>query len=349
MDSMSKLLKNRAGVLVVMVVLGAGGAALLRAQVRSQYPDAGATQLTSWVVYWDQADGLRAFDAQASALAEIVVFAYHFDRSCRLVPASPWVPEAARQFKALALMGFTHHTIARSATPVDPLRPVWIYDQGSIKSLEQFAKETVRFITGSPQVGRMDPVETVLAMTAQPEVWAQEPLISIPKGPVRAALGLGPQVSVASLAQLKGMPLLAEFAPAIVERAQRGERLSRLEQDVLSVARRSWRLDSLLEQQLQLVPPAQKGREWLPILQPEGYDWGLQLSLKRRWSSVLQAVRMDQPERLRLDSQRLAWMLANLKAAGHPGSWWGGWYAAFQTWRRGVFPSGSHLVVASLS
>lgn len=60
-------------------------------------------------------------------------------------------------------------------------------------------------------------------------------------------------------------------------------------------------------------------------------------------------VRMDQPERLRLDSQRLAWMLANLKAAGHPGSWWGGWSAAFQTWRRGVFPSGSHLVVASLS
>lgn len=249
---------------------------------------------------------------------------------------------------ALALIGFTHHTIVGSATPIDPLRPVRIYDQGSIKSLEQFSKETLRFITGAPRVGRMDAVEAVLAMTAQPEIWAQEPLIHLPKGDIRTVLGFGPATALASLAQVKRTPLLAELAPVILERAQRGDRLTRLEQDMLAVARRTWRLDGLLEQELQLVPPSQKGLEWLPILQPEGYDWGQQLSLKRRWSLVLQAVRMDQPERLRVDSQRLAWMLGNLSAATHAGSWWGSWSAVLEAWKRGVLPSGSRLVAACL-
>lgn len=92
-------LKNRLIAALLALGLGIAGVWLLRSPL-GQQAFAGEAQLTGWVAYWDQADGLRASEAQASALSEIVIFAYHFDAACRVIPASPWVPDAARQFMA---------------------------------------------------------------------------------------------------------------------------------------------------------------------------------------------------------------------------------------------------------
>lgn len=49
--------------------------------------------LSGWVVYWDEQDSRQALDIFASALEEIVVFAYHFDEQGQIVPANPWVAQ----------------------------------------------------------------------------------------------------------------------------------------------------------------------------------------------------------------------------------------------------------------
>lgn len=68
----------------------------------AQRPALAIPDITSWVVYWDPEASLQTLDAQAVGLEEVAVFAYHFDASCRLVPATARVPETVRTLTARA-------------------------------------------------------------------------------------------------------------------------------------------------------------------------------------------------------------------------------------------------------
>jgi ABC-type transport system involved in cytochrome c biogenesis permease subunit len=78
---------------------------------------------------------------------------------------------------------------------LDPLRLIAIQEGGRVKPLDTFARETSRRVTGARVFGfesvqKMDPVEWLLAMIADPEHWRKEPIIRVTHAGLREATKL---------------------------------------------------------------------------------------------------------------------------------------------------------------
>src|SRR5262245_24768769 len=96
---------------------------------------------------------------------------------------------------AVAALAVPARSSPRPAGPdLGPLRLLAIQDGGRVKPFDTFARETARRIGarafGGETVKKMDPVEWVLAMIADPVRWRAEPIIRVTHAGLRDAAGL---------------------------------------------------------------------------------------------------------------------------------------------------------------
>jgi len=97
----------------------------------------------------------------------------------------------------LSLAALALPTLLRAGPELDPLRTIAIQDGGRTKPFDTFARETARRVTGARAFGfetvkRLDPVEWILAMMADPARWREERFIRVTHAGLRDAVGLPP-------------------------------------------------------------------------------------------------------------------------------------------------------------
>ncbi len=140
--------------------------------------------------------------------------------------------------------------LSGAAGPDDPrgtdrYRPV--LHNGRVKPFDSFARESLYQITGRPAWGRQDPVETLRSIMDDPNRWQEEPILSVPFVPLREALGLGRKTGHISYARLVSERKLMRMLPGIVEKQQRDEKLSMLENETMDLYGRFAALNRLFQ------------------------------------------------------------------------------------------------------
>lgn len=214
---------------------------------------------------------------------------------------------------------------ASAALPPDALRTIRriaVQDHGRVKPLDSFARETLQHITGSPRQGTEDPVETILAIMADPSPWQARPLIEVPFRPLREALGMDLHSPRISYNDLVASRKLMRMLPAIGEKQQRDEKLTMLEQETMDAFDRFVSFSGLTEQKISLVPPSSAGDlVWLPVLEPAGHPTERQAAIREAWTSLLADVRAGRAEAIGASARRLAEQLRAANPAAYPASW----------------------------
>lgn len=203
------------------------------------------------------------------------------------------------------------------------LRHVAIQHAGRDKPFDSFARETLKRITGRRRFRDQDPVETVLSMVAEPERWQDEPILSVPYGPLREALGLERHVTHVSYNGFIATRRLMRLLPPIVEKQQRDEKLSMREEETMDLYERFVSLNGVFEQRLELVPPppSRTTPTWLPILQPTGYPEDRQDALRSAWTTFVTAVREHSPQAMNAAAHTLADLLRSVQPDAYPAPW----------------------------
>lgn len=192
------------------------------------------------------------------------------------------------------------------------LRRLAIQHNGRVKPFDTFARETLRFITGSERLGSEHPVQTVLAIVAEPEGWQDRALIAVPFVPLREKLGLARTTTHVSYNHLVETRTLMRMLPAIVEKQGRQEKLSMLEQETLDAYERFVALSGLFTQRMNLVPPA-TGDAWLPVSEHQ--------AIQPQWTGLLDALRAGRPEAIEQPAQALSAILRSANPAAVPAQW----------------------------
>lgn len=202
------------------------------------------------------------------------------------------------------------------------LRVLPIQHNGRHKPFDSFARETLNHITGSPTLNGQDPILTVLSMLAHPEDWQSRPVIAIPFRPLRDALGVSPKTAHVSHEELVTTRRLMTMLPDIVEKQQRDEKLTMLEQEAMDGFDRFVAFSNLVEHRLELVPsPSTGDSNWRSIQQPEGYPAATQAAITTAWSAWIMALRDDQPDAIDKTSGQLTQTLARLNPSAYPPAW----------------------------
>lgn len=214
---------------------------------------------------------------------------------------------------------------AAAALPKEALeivRRIPVQDHGRIKPFDSYAKEVLQRITGSFRYQQEDPVATVLSLLADPSPWQARPMISVPFLPLREALGMGRHDTHAAYNDLVASRTLMKMLPPIGEKQQRDEKLTMLEQETMDAFDRFVFFSRLVEQQVNLVPPASAlDHAWLPIVSPEGHPDERQASLREAWAALLQAVQAGQGDAMAPAARRLADALRALNPSASPAAW----------------------------
>ncbi len=166
---------------------------------------------------------------------------------------------AALLLCAWALLGGVG--LSGAAGPDDPrgtdrYRPV--LHNGRVKPFDSFARETLYQITGRPAWGRQDPVETLRSILDEPNRWQEELILSVPFVPLREALGMSRKTTHISYAQLVSERKLMRMLPPIVEKQQRDEKLSMLENETMDLYGRFVALSRLFQREVGFVSPDSK-------------------------------------------------------------------------------------------
>ena len=215
------------------------------------------------------------------------------------------------------------HAASLSSESLEAVRRIAIQHQGRHKPFDSFARETLDFITGSPRIGREDPVVTVLSIISDPERWQAERLIAVPFRPLREALEMSPKASHVSYNELIATRKLMRMLPAIVQKQQRDEKLSMLEQETMDVYERFVTLNALFEQDLELVPPPSGGpaTSWLPIFEPHGYPPNQYAEFRVRWTALTSAFREGNGQALQAAAGELGSSLRSANPAAYLAPW----------------------------
>ena len=212
-----------------------------------------------------------------------------------------------------------------ASMPPDALREVRriaIQHNGREKPFDSFARETLRSVTGSSRIGSDDPVATVIAIMAEPERWQAKPLISVPFVPLRDALGMDRKATHISYDELVATRKLMRRLPPIVQRQQRDEKLSMLEQETMDAFERFVAFSNLIEHKLALVPPASPmDRVWTRIDEAAGYPESSQAALQQSWKTFISSARSESAPAISASSRELAVALRSLNPSAYPASW----------------------------
>ena len=225
----------------------------------------------------------------------------------------------------LVLLTFLSLAAAGLSFPSDALelvREMPIQHNGRLKPFDTFARENLRVITGSARLGSEDPVATVLSVIAEPERWQDQPLVSVPFVPLREKLGMGRTQKRISYNQLVETRRLMRMLPAIVEKQNREEKLSMLEQETMDAFERFVALSNLLTRKLELVPsPPGEDASWVSILEPTGYPQDQRLVFQNHWAAFVDALRGNRPEAIGESARALVSVLKEANPAAYPAPW----------------------------
>ncbi|MCM8794316.1 MAG: cytochrome c biogenesis protein CcsA [Candidatus Omnitrophica bacterium] len=197
-----------------------------------------------------------------------------------------------------------------------------IQHNGRVKPFDSFARETVRLLTGCDRWERQPPLRTVLEMAAQPEKWEREPVLSVPFKPLRESLGLAKEKTHVSYQELVETRRLMQKLPAIVQKQQKEQSLSMLENETWDLYNRFVTLNGLFENRLHLVPPASSvERNWLPVLTPAGHPLEKQQAVRQGWNSLLSAIRSQDAPLIEKAAGELSAILTVLNEKEYPAAW----------------------------
>ena len=222
----------------------------------------------------------------------------------------------------LALVCAEEHA-APPREALETVRRIAIQHHGRTKPFDSFARETLQLITGSARIGPEDAVETVLSIMATPAHWQQVPVISVPYRPLRDALGMDRQATRVSYHDLVATRTLMRMLPAIVQKQQREEPLSMLEEETMDVFQRFTAFSGLLEPQLNLVPPpvGSAERVWQPVEEPAGYAFKQAEEIRSAWTAWMSALQAGRRDGIRTAARDLAERLRHLSPALYPARW----------------------------
>ena len=202
------------------------------------------------------------------------------------------------------------------------LRRIPVQSNGRVKPLETFAKDALRLITGAARWEHQDPVETVLLMMADPETWQARPMISIPFRPLREPLGMDVHTSAISYNDLVASRKLMRMLPAIVQKQQRDEKLTMVEQETLDAFQRFVAISELFEPESRIAmvppPPGAMTVEWSPIEKSEGYSESPRQAFRSAWADLLTAIRTQNAEAMIANAQRFQQLLREANPSAYP-------------------------------
>ena len=213
--------------------------------------------------------------------------------------AAPWPPEALKTLRHLA-----------------------IQHNGRLKPVDSFAREVFALMTGRATPEGRDPVEALLALVTEPEGWQNRPVIAVPYGPLREPLGLGPKETHISYDQLLETKALMRRLPPIVQKQQRDEDLSILENETMDVYNRFVTFSALVEHQLALVPPASAGDPvWTTVSAPSGYAEAQRQEIQGAWRGLILTARQRGAGEATAAVDELAQILRGLNPTAYPARW----------------------------
>ncbi|MBI4342244.1 MAG: cytochrome c biogenesis protein CcsA, partial [Candidatus Omnitrophica bacterium] len=200
-----------------------------------------------------------------------------------------------------------------SSQHLEAVRQLAVQHSGRLQPFDSFARESLWLITGASQLGRQDPVATVLAIAADPSAWAGAKIIAVPYGPLREQLGVDARATHVSYNELVETKRLMRMLPGIVSKQQRDEKLTVLENEAVDVYSRFVAVTALMRQDVRLVPPSTAAsREWLPVLET---------SLKNSWEVVIAAFSRGDAQLVQATAGQFAKDAHRANPSSYPPSW----------------------------
>jgi cytochrome c-type biogenesis protein CcsB len=111
------------------------------------------------------------------------------------------------------------------------LRSVPILDQGRVKPLDTFARESVQTITGKAFFNGEDPLQTIFNWVTSPEQAVKEPLLLARYEPLNRRVGIQAQNGHYSPEALVNLPDFKEYMKGLMLKQQEGETLNPMEKE----------------------------------------------------------------------------------------------------------------------
>ena len=168
-----------------------------------------------------------------------------------------------KSFLLLSILLLSSTLFANSSYDLSTLRQIPILDQGRVKPLDTFARESVRAITGQVHFEGKDPVETLLMWISKPETAMSQAIILSRYQPLNQKMDFkieNGRLSPRSLAENK------EFQPYLKNvfmKEQESESLSETEKEAALVYRRLEMLLKILSgSSIQIFPDPTQAGSW---------------------------------------------------------------------------------------
>ena len=196
---------------------------------------------------------------------------------------------------------------------LDAVRRLAVLHNGRLKPFDSYARETLQLVTGGPALAGQDPVATVLSIAADPSSWTEAKIIAVPFVPLRQRLGLGERVTHVSYNELVETKALMRMLPDIVAKQQREEKLTMLENETMDAFNRFVAFTGLLQQNIEVVPPAASGAvEWMSVSKTP---------LKDSWQALLSAFQRGDGAGLTTSAQMFAQATRGVSPGAYPAAW----------------------------
>ncbi|MBI2943008.1 MAG: cytochrome c biogenesis protein CcsA, partial [Candidatus Wallbacteria bacterium] len=140
-------------------------------------------------------------------------------------------------------------------------------DNGRVKPFDTYARETVRFITGSEVFQKRDPVELILDIAFDFKKWTDVPLVSIDFLPLKEKLGVKREVKFLGAAEIVSNSKYQALMEEIRKTGKDPDKLPRLEKEVVLLYHRVSVLENQMEGQGWKVIPNEKDANgaWLTL------------------------------------------------------------------------------------
>lgn len=204
---------------------------------------------------------------------------------------------------------------------LNAVRRIVIQHAGRQKPFDSFAREALNAVTGAVQWEKQDPVETVLLIIADPDHWQSVALVSVPFVPLRQPIGLDSKTSRISYNDLVATRKLMRMLPAIMQKQQRNEKFSMLENETMDAFQRFVTLSGLLEGKVEVVPPPSGKGSWMPIAEPKDYSPEQQAQIKESWAALMAAVNRNDSAAVVSAANRFVMRMRQANPSAYPASW----------------------------
>ena len=199
------------------------------------------------------------------------------------------------------------------------IRGLVVQHDGRWPPLDTAARDVVRSVTGRSDFRDRDAVLWLLAWTFDPQVWVNEPVITIRNAELRRELQLSPDKTVYSYAELsQHAPLRALFEA--LSRGERGRKLNPLESKASDINDKLMLLQSVFRgDAVKPIPdPKDPLGAWKPLAGARRGDTSVSSEVSEAWAALDDAFRRDDATAFSAACDELLKATAALPAAHRP-------------------------------